>query len=246
MRLIIDPDPGTPSWNMAVDEALLDSASPLTLRFYRWSPHGLSLGYFQDDLDLDSLSHWQNLNIEVVRRLTGGGAILHGDEITYSLTGPDRVFPFDGDVDQSYKLIHDTIIACLREMGVPAEYAGKSPKALKRSEQPFFCFARSTCLDVLVDDRKLVGSAKRRRGGRVLQHGSIILASNPHGGTMACVADWCPEKPHATTLMSLLGSKIAASLELELSPGNLSAAERKLAEAIELKRYQDHSRQPKS
>ncbi|MFT7616707.1 MAG: lipoate-protein ligase A [Planctomycetota bacterium] len=245
MRLIIDPDPGTPSWNMAVDEALLNSDAPLTLRFYCWSPHGLSLGYFQDDLDDEALKHWNDLNVQVVRRLTGGGAILHGEEITYSLTGPDGQFPFDGHVDQSYKLVHDTLIKSLQEMGVPAAYAGKSPSALKRHEQPFFCFTRSTCLDILAQDRKLVGSAKRRRNKRVLQHGSIVLAPHPHGGPMASVQEWCPVPPDVGDLMRQLGSQIADELQLSIEPTSLADNVLNSAHLIELEKYFDHRRRPK-
>lgn len=163
--------PGEPAFNMALDEALLRSDSPLTLRFYQWEPHALSLGRFQKLAEGEPHEH------VLVRRLTGGGAILHAEELTYSLTGPDGEGPFAGDVSASYRVVHDALIDVLRGIGVDIAYAGDdAPPALRRSDQPFLCFARSTSLDLVAPDgTKLVGSAKRRVAGRALQHGSIVV-----------------------------------------------------------------------
>ncbi len=242
MRLMVDTVAGSPSWNMAVDEALLVSSHPLTLRFYGWQPFGISLGHFQNNLSEVELRRWQEDGIDVVRRLTGGGAILHGREVTYCLTGVDGVFPFDQGVEASYRLLHDAIIRVVQSLGVPAGYASSSPPAIKHAEQPFFCYARTTKLDVVAGGKKLVGSAKRRRGGRALQHGSIILEAHPQGGSMAALSSWIELPRSEFECRSLLAQKIADELGFGSTPGTLTPVEHKLALELELIHYKTSNR----
>jgi lipoate-protein ligase A len=101
------------TWNMAVDEALLATGDEATLRFYGWSPHAVSLGWFQSYGDFADLPP----ELAVVRRLTGGGAIHHGDEITFAVTCDAAVLP--GDIAASYRLLHDAVVAVLQAHGVP-------------------------------------------------------------------------------------------------------------------------------
>ena len=176
-RLIVDP-PQTGDWNMAVDEALLRSAGVgvTTLRFYQWSEPTLSLGYFQSSADRQS--HAASLDCAIVRRASGGGAILHDRELTYSFAAPiaDRLSAAAGSL---YAAFHETLLEALACWGVSARlYDRKAAIGPPAQPQPFLCFERRADGDVLVADAKVCGSAQRRHGGAVLQHGSVILGSS--------------------------------------------------------------------
>ncbi len=184
-RLLTDPPLSGPE-NMARDEALLagctsPGAAPV-LRLYAWSPPTISLGYFQDYAEYEKLPPPAG-ELAVVRRTTGGGAILHDLEVTYSISMP-LTHPLIRDRPQRlYELAHAAIIAAV---GRPVRLLGCDHHACDASPRrgPFFCFARRHGLDVVVDDRsgiggvsKLAGSAQWRTTRAVLQHGSIILES---------------------------------------------------------------------
>lgn len=161
---------------MARDEALLYGSEllPAVLRIYMWDPPTLSLGYFQSferiaDLPADVRA------LAVVRRPTGGGAILHDREITYCLVLDERV-PL---ARQSPAMLYAIVHACWRDVlsanGVQSRLApDEMPLPTPRSG-PFFCFEKPGRTDLLVGDEKLLGSAQRRIPGRVLQHGSLLL-----------------------------------------------------------------------
>ena len=178
IRVIQDPALAGPV-NMARDEALLDQvgdgASPPTLRLYQWDPPTISLGYFQHYADYESLPPPAG-ELAVVRRQTGGGAILHDLELTYSLTLP-LVHPLLAIGPKNlYEVVHDAIIACLAELGIASDRRGVTDDS-GAAKGPFFCFARRHCYDVLIGEDKLSGSAQRRTKTAVLQHGSIILGN---------------------------------------------------------------------
>lgn len=183
LRLLVDsPLPG--ALNMARDEALLEAAGAadagVTLRWYAWSLPTISLGYFQDHADFEALLPPAG-QLAVVRRTTGGGAILHDREVTYSLSVPIDHPLVRGRPNDLYRLAH---VAIIRAVGGAARLAGGGCGACGEASQrgPFFCFARRHALDVVVDDSaspegsaKLAGSAQRRTSRAILQHGSIIL-----------------------------------------------------------------------
>jgi lipoyl(octanoyl) transferase len=155
---------------MAADVALLDDvahgAGPV-LRLYRWARPALSLGRFQPDGDVDKHA-CDRLNVEVVRRPTGGRALLHGGDLTYAVAIP-RPSGAAGDVDAVYSWLAGGLIAALGRLGVQAEigrHRGPSGPA---------CFATAQGADLRVGERKLCGSAQVHRAGGVLQHGSILL-----------------------------------------------------------------------
>ncbi len=204
-RLLVD-HPLLGPMNMALDEALLQTsgcaaASPV-LRFYAWSPPTISLGYFQDHADYERLPSAVG-GLSVVRRTTGGGAILHDLEVTYSLAIPASHPLVVGRPNHLYNLAHEAIIKAIghgvRLFGDGPEARGdpvtdpqspiRNPQSAIRNSQstrrgPFFCFARRHALDVVIDDpagpggvSKIAGSAQRRNAGAILQHGSIILDS---------------------------------------------------------------------
>lgn len=210
---IIDSGACDAAWNMAMDDVLLEGPAPLTLRFYRWMPVALSLGKFQrlDDATLQTLAA---LDMPWTRRMTGGGAIVHADEVTYALVGADDEPPFRGDVAASYRFVHDALLAVLRRHHVAADYAESAgaPTALRHAERPFYCYARSTALDVVVDGLKLVGSAKRRRGGRALQHGSIVLGVPPAGPATAALRRLAPALADADRLAREVSDELARRL----------------------------------
>src|SRR6266702_4428117 len=172
-RLLLDK-PASGAWNMAVDEVLLDGVAtgtaPPTLRFYEWTPPCLSLGYFQpfDVVDIDGC---RALGVEVVRLPTGGRAILHDRELTYSIALPASVLGQDGGVLPSYYRLSLALQDGLRRLGVPATLAPES--AGSSAAHGPVCFDRPSAHEILLHGRKLVGSAQMRRGGGLLQHGSI-------------------------------------------------------------------------
>jgi len=175
-RLLVDA-PAAGPWNMAVDEVLLDGVArggtAPTLRFYQWSPACLSLGYFQsyDVVDLDGCAA---LGVDVVRRPTGGRAILHDRELTYSVALPASVLGHDGGVLPSYYRLSLALQDGLRRLGVPATLAPESAARGPIVHGPV-CFDRPSAHEILLEGRKLVGSAQMRRGGGILQHGSILI-----------------------------------------------------------------------
>jgi len=167
---------------MGVDEALLASAiaGVATLRFYRWEGPWLSLGYSQR-LDARRIARCAEAGVGIVRRVTGGGAVLHGGDLTYCLTAPEAALP--GGLRGSYRLVADALIAGLRSLGVGVGRTAAPSSAT--ASTPFDCFAVSAEDEICVAGRKLVGSAQRRGRGGVLQHGSIRLAPDPLEAALA-------------------------------------------------------------
>src|SRR2546428_7488670 len=161
---------------MAGDGVLRDGVAagttPPTLRFYAWTPPCLSLGYFQQ-IDVVDLEGCRALGVEVVRRPTGGRAILHDRELTYSLALPASVLGHDGGVLASYHRLSLALQDGLRRLGVPATLAPES--ASSPGVHGTACFDRPSAHEILLHGRKLVGSAQMRRGRGVLQHGSILI-----------------------------------------------------------------------
>jgi lipoate-protein ligase A len=168
---------GSGSWNMAVDEVLLaaavDDGVP-SLRFYRWNGPWLSLGYRQR-LDAERLAACERAGVGVVRRVTGGRAVLHGGDLTYAIAAPEAALP-EG-LAETYAFVAEALLEALRALGVAAEAAPRRPAS--SPDGAFDCFVEPAADELCVAGRKLVGSAQRRAGGGVLQHGSIRLAPDP-------------------------------------------------------------------
>jgi lipoate-protein ligase A len=175
-RLLIEPA-ATGSWNMAVDEMLLESvaaASHCTLRFYQWSEATLSLGYFQRYEERHS--HAASRDCPLVRRPTGGGAIVHDDEWTYSLVVPSSS-RLVSRAEELYRAVHLALADALSEWKMEAVLRHEED-VRSANPEPFLCFERRAAGDLLVDGWKIAGSAQRRRRGALLQHGSAILRSS--------------------------------------------------------------------
>ncbi len=181
LQLYIDPPRDGPT-NMALDSALLDKVptAGAALRLYRWQPATLSLGYFQHFADPARLSDPILSRIPVVRRCTGGGAILHADELTYSLALPLN-HPLAGPGEKPadlYDWVHARIaeaIAAIRQEGTAAISPRGGKKCAAPRKGPFLCFACHASFDLMAAGQKLAGSAQRRTRTGLLQHGSVIL-----------------------------------------------------------------------
>lgn len=150
---------GTAAFNMGLDEAVLESvaagAAPPTLRFYRWEPRAVSIGYFQgleEEVDLDACAR---AGVDVVRRATGGGAVYHAAELTYSIVVPEDHALVPRDVLESYWILCRGVIEGLGRLGVKADFAPLN--------------------DVITGGRKVSGNAQTRKRGCVLQHGTVLL-----------------------------------------------------------------------
>ena len=227
---------------MAVDEALLASVrqgGPPTLRFYRWSPACLSLGRNQPargKYDLDAICI---RGLDVVRRLTGGRAVLHDRELTYSVTMPDGLL---GSPRAAYATINRALAAGLRRLGVPVALAPRTPHRVPApSLAP--CFKEPVEGEITVGRRKLIGSAQYREGGATLQHGSLLLEGDqgevlsllqePESGAestaFVTLAMFCDPLPSWETLTAELAAGWEEPLGVGLCPNPLSAREQQCA-----------------
>jgi lipoate-protein ligase A len=161
---------------MGCDQALLISADPRpALRLYAWDPPALSLGWFQPLQPF--VESARAAGLPIVRRPTGGGAIHHDQELTFCVAATPGSDGYPADVVEGYRWVHGIIRLALQELGAELSFRGDEAPLSVRPERASLCFEDATALD-LVDSRgrKLVGSAQRRRGGRVLHHGSIPLS----------------------------------------------------------------------
>ena len=176
---LITTNPASGSWNMAVDEAILEHAGRgdvlPTLRLYAWDPPCLSLGHAQPFADVD-IARLESHGWEVVRRVTGGRAILHTDELTYSVTGPADEPNLAGTVLESYNRLAGALLAAVQDLSLPVEM--KEGKAESNGETNPVCFEVPSTYEITVDGKKLIGSAQARRKEGVLQHGSLPLTGD--------------------------------------------------------------------
>ncbi len=200
-RMIVDSEPNSGATNMAIDAALLEAAdecpSSPVVRIYRWSEPTVTVGYFQKDNNPkvpDGLTMCPR-----VRRLTGGGAILHHHEITYSCVLP-RTHSLRNSPLSVYDVMHDAILKALSLCHVHVGYRAKYPVTVAgEGDEPYLCFLRANPRDLVAIESpagsypKVVGSAQRRRRGTLLQHGSILLRASPLLPGVAGISDYCSQ-----------------------------------------------------
>lgn len=232
-RLILDDDlPGHE--NMARDSSILqalDGGSGVpTLRLYGWDVPAISIGYLQ------SPAPFPGFGVPVVRRITGGRAVVHSSEITYSVTGLMDSPLFSGGIMSAYSVISSCIIAALTDAGVEATYSRGSASG-HRSEA---CFHTPSRYEVLINGRKLVGSAQRRLKRAFIQHGSILMDTDDElnhlvfgrtvSGKMAGVREFSPVS--VERLKELLVERFARGFGVSFKVSGLNGEEVKASEAF--------------
>jgi lipoate-protein ligase A len=246
---------------MALDEAILEATTEKkslpTLRLYSWSPPCLSLGHAQpiSQIDLDRL---QAFKWDIVRRPTGGRAILHADELTYSIAAALDNPHLAGGVLESYKHISQGLVRALRQLNVEIEIQPEVKLSTDEREQAI-CFELPSSYEITAKGKKLIGSAQVRRRGGVLQHGSLPLGGDL---TRICLVLSYPDEEQrtmaasrlqdrATTLEELLGFTIpwqdaadamvagfTEALQIHLEPQNLSKEELARADRLCRDKYE--------
>lgn len=233
VRLIFDP-PASGSWNMAVDEALLSTCSDsaaTTLRVYGWSTPTLSLGYFQPYVE--RTTHAASAECAVVRRATGGGAILHDREITYSFTTPVRDRNSQ-EVQAWYDVLHRSLIATLTDYGIQATRCESTDRQL---ESRFLCFQRRFEGDILLGQMKIAGSAQRRQRQAVLQHGSLLFRQSSYAPELPGIVELCHTdlavEPLAKRWVAMLGKR----LDWAWQPDQLTNQEHERAGNIQKEKF---------
>ena len=259
-RLLITP-PARGAWNMAVDESILEhigSGDSLpTLRLYAWDPACLSLGHAQPFADVD-MQRLKERGWEVVRRATGGRAILHTDELTYSVIAPNDEPRLAGTVLESYNRLAIALLVAIKELELPVEM--KEGKADGNGTPNPICFEVPSTYEITVDGKKLIGSAQARKKEGVLQHGSLPLTGNLARICQALVfeSELAREEAskrlltRAATVESALGCAVSwetaaqafihafeSQLGLSLKRGELSESESKRADELITEKY-DH------
>jgi lipoate-protein ligase A len=214
-HLIVD-SPADGAWNMARDEALLESAKQegfAYLRFYSWRQSTLSLGYFQSHAD--RTVHAASANCPFVRRASGGGAIVHDRELTYSTALPQS-HPAATRAETLYWALHRSLVCSLAEYGINAVLAEEISKNPAIRAEPFLCFQRRTEGDVLLDSHKIAGSAQRRHHRAVLQHGSVLFGRSPAAPELPGIRDLANNSLEMAELRMLWQQKIAEQLNVKL------------------------------
>lgn len=235
-RVLIEPEPQPGSWNMAVDETLLQSAieqQQCTLRWYRWSEPTLSLGYFQPAAELEE--HEALKALPCVRRLSGGGAILHHHEWTYSCALPAN-HPATRDPYSLYKIIHRAIIQSLAQIEIRA-CLREEERHSKSTNTQFLCFARGDETDIVFQSHKIMGSAQRRRKGAVLQHGSLVLENSEFAPQFPGLLDLTELNTFPFESIQHCSSLITAGLQTSYSMGDFTQKEKLATQKLELSKY---------
>lgn len=173
---------------MAVDEALADScrrgARGPTLRLYGWDRPSISLGYFQQPEKILDLDQCRDAGIPVVKRTTGGRAVYHHHEVTYSVTAPVPHPGFPSTIRGTYEMIAHALEEALVNLGLHVERLDRNADRLRHGAGSPLCFDATSRNEITLDRKKVVGSAQRRWPTAFLQHGSILLRSDPPPATL--------------------------------------------------------------
>lgn len=254
-RLIL-PEPGSATWNMSLDQAIMESVNRQamqsddvgpTLRFYTWTAPSLSLGYFQEHKDAvprftrcDTGNDYSAADaaidpVEVVRRSTGGGAILHHHELTYSITIPTPAGD-SGARHDLYTGVHQSIVEVLASEGVSAK-PFREDNRLAGNESAFLCFQRRTDEDLIVSGYKILGSAQRRSQRAVLQHGSLLIRSSEFAPELPGISDLTSRSLSQQELAAKIALRIADRFDLQLKAAPVTADERIRSEQIQNERF---------
>lgn len=238
-RLIIDP-PSPAGYNMAVDEALADScrrgACGPTLRLYGWDRPSVSLGYFQRPEAVVDLDRCREAGVPVVQRTTGGRAVCHHHEVTYSVVAPVPHPGFPPTIRGTYEAIAAALQAGLARLGLPVARGDRDPERARRDAGSPRCFATTSRHEMTLDGKKVVGSAQRRWPTAFLQHGSILLSYDPSAdarwfpdgaGALDSITGLCAHRAGLTRedVHAALVASWRSIFSVELVPGGLTAEE---------------------
>ncbi|MEW6410155.1 MAG: biotin/lipoate A/B protein ligase family protein [Nitrospirota bacterium] len=243
----IDTGPLDAYMNMAIDEAIMKAVesgiSPPTLRFYGWSSPSLSIGYFQKTEREINTDACLSLGIPVVRRPTGGKAVLHKIELTYSISSKTDSPLFSKGLMETYRVISHGLLKGLRNLGIDAEI---SEKRIQRKRSPA-CFSATAPYEITVKGRKIIGSAQKRSNGVFLQQGSILIDLDL---ALYCLIFPAEEKPsRQMTAISIETAKdiksirpsfikgIEESFGIKLEHQNLTPYELECAEILVREKY---------
>jgi lipoyl(octanoyl) transferase len=248
------------SLNMAIDEALFQLHVPgqslPVLRFYSWEPPALSLGYFQRHSRID-LTACRKRGLDVVRRITGGRAVLHEQDLTYSVVA-DTASGIPSSPEGAYRLLCRGLLAGFRTLGFDAAFGEEEGGAVQEE----ICFARATAGDLVFSGRKFAGNAQTWLGETLLQHGSLVL--EPQEETWAALLPTIPAqslrrllRSRTVSLGEILGRKIepaelqdtlcqgmAAALNIQFTEDTLSAVEENLSRELAAAKDQGGSSLP--
>lgn len=224
---------------MAVDETLLESAANqecCTLRWYQWNQPTISLGYFQKNEAEDSAEIWKDL--PRVRRLSGGGAILHHHELTYAFALPGS-HPLAKTPPELYVAIHQPIIDVLAAHGLQVQFRGVS---FRSKSEPFLCFGRGDERDLVYQGQKILGSAQRRRRGAIVQHGSLLLLTSEHATNFPGLLNLTDQADrYQTAFLKALTEDfchaISQALNFPLESQILTDEEQSLSDSLEKEKY---------
>ncbi|SOC36190.1 lipoate--protein ligase family protein [Ureibacillus acetophenoni] len=178
----INSGPSRPSYNMALDEALLEFHSkgeiPPVIRFYEWNPATLSIGYFQSAEKAIDLNAVRSQNLGFVRRPTGGRAVLHDSELTYSIIVTESYPNMPVTVTEAYRVLSEGLLLGFQNLGLNAYFSvPDSEEKLTDLKKPksAVCFDAPSWYELVVEGKKVAGSAQTRQKGVILQHGAILL-----------------------------------------------------------------------
>lgn len=253
-------DAESAAMNMSLDQAILESVDQSgvpCLRFYQWSEPTLSLGYFQKLADRQQ--HVESANLPCVRRASGGGAIVHHHELTYSIAIPDdhqsiatkplttetggpRVRTSIGSNGRLYAAVHHAIAKAIREFGAIAtpyrllQSSDRQTKS-KGDHEPVLCFGRRTSEDLIVAGYKVLGSAQRRGRKSLLQHGSLLIRSSSHAPQLPGLIDLGAKIATLSDLIDPITRHLETSLLIQWSPSSIGNSERQLGTEIASRRF---------
>ncbi len=195
---------------MGIDEVLLETAverAQPVLRLYSWNPSAVSIGYAQPVERHIHLDQCRQSGIPIVRRMTGGKAVFHDREVTYSLSGPPDRIPFAGDLMTSYRTIASALLRMLTAFGLKARMAPADTRANRAGISS--CFAAASAYEITIGDRKIIGSAQKRTQNGILQHGSILLDYQEERWRELMCRGTDASMGHVTSLIEATGSVVS-------------------------------------
>lgn len=207
------------AWNMEVDRRMAEEAARSgrgLLRFYAWNPATLSLGHFQRVED--RARHPSSLSCPLVRRPSGGGAIVHDRELTYALALPNRTGQWSDprSAMSLFRSVHQALVETLSQFGVSAQLCDRDDD--RRQRPPFLCFQRRAAGDVLAGSMKIAGSAQRRWAAALLQHGSVLLSQSPSAPELPGIAEIIGVQIDSANLANAWLAQLARRLGWQIPP----------------------------